>query len=127
LISLIECKDGDSTTDIICASLFFSVLRTALCGPEIPKEILHSSRGCVICPNGKMLLTDNNEQNLVILNNDGALDKEITCSPYPPRDVTLIDDSTVAVSTSGDVRIINICYNCYQWLHLLAASGLIRH
>jgi hypothetical protein len=27
---------------------------------------------------------------------------------YPPRDVTLIDDSTVAVSTFGDVRIINI-------------------
>jgi hypothetical protein len=75
---------------------------------KIPKEISHRSRGCVICPNGKMLFTDNNNQNLVILNNDGTLDKEITCSPYNSRDVTLIDDSTVAVSTSGDIRIINI-------------------
>jgi hypothetical protein len=31
LISLIECKVGGSTTDIICACLFFSVLITALC------------------------------------------------------------------------------------------------
>ena len=76
---------------------------------KIPKEISHKSRGCVICPNGKMLFTDNSsKQTLVILNNDGTLDKEITCSPYDPRDVTLIDDSTVAVSTSGDIRIINI-------------------
>jgi hypothetical protein len=75
---------------------------------KIPKEISHRSRGCVICPNGKMLFTDSINQKLVILNNDGTLDKEITCSPYHPRDVTLIDDSTVAVSTSGDIRIINI-------------------
>jgi hypothetical protein len=54
---------------------------------KIPKEISHSSRGCVICPNGKMLFTDNSsKQNLVILNNDGTLDKEITCSP--PRSLT---------------------------------------
>jgi hypothetical protein len=33
LISLIECKDGGSTTDIICACLLFSVLRTAVCEP----------------------------------------------------------------------------------------------
>jgi hypothetical protein len=76
---------------------------------KIPKEISHNSRGCVICPNGKMLFTDNSsKQKLVILNNDGSLDKEITCSPYYPHDVTLIDDSTVAVSTSGDIHIINI-------------------
>jgi hypothetical protein len=75
---------------------------------KIPKEPSHRSRGCVICPNGKMLFTDNNNQKLVILNNDGTLDKEITCSPYNSRDVTLIDDSNVAVSTSGDIRIINI-------------------
>jgi hypothetical protein len=76
---------------------------------KIPKEISHNSRGCVICPNGKMLFTDNSsKQKLVILNNDGTLDKEITCSPYYPHDVTLIDDSTVAVSTSGDIHIINI-------------------
>ena len=75
---------------------------------NIPKEISHRSRGCVICPNGKMLFTDISSKKLVILNNDGTLDKEITCSPHHPRDVTLIDDSTVAVSTSGDIRIINI-------------------
>jgi hypothetical protein len=94
LISLIECKVGGSTTDIICACLFFSVLITALCGPvsmatdpnvatlhsindikltlysniKIPKEIAHRSRGCVICPNGKMLFTDKSAMNLVILN-----------------------------------------------------------
>jgi hypothetical protein len=55
-----------------------------------------------------MLFTDKSSKKLVILNNDGTLDKEITCSPYSPRDVTLIDDSTVAVSTSGGIRIINI-------------------
>jgi hypothetical protein len=75
---------------------------------KIPKEISNSSRGCVICPNGKMLFTDRNSKRLVILNNDGKSDKEIKCSPYFSRDVTLIDDSTVAVSTSGDIRIINI-------------------
>ena len=61
-----------------------------------------------------MLFTHNNKQNLVILNNDGTLDKEITCSPYNSRDVTLIDDSNVAVSTSGDIRIINIDTKCTE-------------
>ena len=76
---------------------------------KIPPEISRVSRGCVICPNGKMLFTDNSSrQKLLILNNDDTLDKEITCSPYFSRDVTLIDDSTVAVSTSGGIRIINI-------------------
>ena len=76
---------------------------------KIPIEISHRSRGCVICPNGKMLYTDSSyNEKLTILNNDGTLDKEITCSPYPPCNVTLIDDSTVAVSTSSDIRIINI-------------------
>jgi hypothetical protein len=81
---------------------------------KIPTEISHRSRGCVICPNGKMLFTDNNNHKLVILNNDGTLDKEITCSPYNSHDVTLIDDSTVAVSTSGDIRIINIDTKCTE-------------
>jgi hypothetical protein len=76
---------------------------------KIPKEKPHGSRGCVICSNGKMLFTDNSyKHNIAILNNDGTFDKKITCSPYYTRDVTLIDDSTVAVSTSNDVRIINI-------------------
>jgi hypothetical protein len=77
---------------------------------NIPNEISTSSTGCVICPNGKMLFTDNNKSSkiLVILNNNGTLDKEITCSPHHPHDVTLIDYSTVAVSTGKDIRIINI-------------------
>jgi hypothetical protein len=75
---------------------------------NIPKEISNRSRGYVICPNGKMLFTDSSKQKRVILNNDGTLDKKITCSPYFSRDVTLIDDSTVAVSTAGDIHIINI-------------------
>ena len=76
---------------------------------KIPKEISHRSKGCVICSNGKMLFTENSSQhNIAILNNDGTLDRKITGSPYFSRDVTLIDDSIVAVSTSGDVRIINI-------------------
>jgi DNA-binding beta-propeller fold protein YncE len=81
---------------------------------KIPKEISHKSRGCVICPNGKMLFTDKSSKKLVILNNDGTLDKKIICSPHFSRDVTLIDDSIVAVSTSGDVRIINIDTKCTE-------------
>jgi hypothetical protein len=75
---------------------------------KIPTEILKRSSGCIICPNGKMLFTDQSSMRLVILNNDGTLDKEIKCSPYYSLDVTLIDDSTVALSTAGDIRIINI-------------------
>ena len=103
IISVVEPPSVHAINDIKL-SLYSNI--------NIPKEISNISRGCVICPNGKMLFTDNNNQNLVILNNDGTLDKEIKCSPYPPRDVTLIDDSTVAVSTSGDIRIINIDTRC---------------
>jgi hypothetical protein len=81
---------------------------------KIPKEISHIIRGCVICPNGKMLFTDRSSMKLVILNNDGTLDKKITCSPNYPYDVTFIDDSTVAVSTAGGVRIINIDTKCTE-------------
>jgi hypothetical protein len=97
---------------------------------KIPKQISRFSRGCVICPNGKMLFTDNiSKQNLVILNNGGTLDKEITCSPHHPRDVTLIDDSTVAVSTSGDVRIINIDTKCTERVIKITVScyGIAYH
>jgi hypothetical protein len=76
---------------------------------KIPKEISNKSKGCLICPKGKMIFTNHSsKQGLVILNNDGTFDKEITCSPHQSHDVTLIDDSTVAVSTSNDIRIINI-------------------
>ena len=73
---------------------------------NIPKEITTSGRRCLICSSGKMIFTDTSLKNKrVILNNDGTLNKEITCSPYYPRDVTfLIDVSTVAVSTSVDIQ-----------------------
>jgi DNA-binding beta-propeller fold protein YncE len=45
---------------------------------------------------------------LAILNKDGTLDKVITCSLGSPFDVTCLDDTTVAVSTSIDIEIINI-------------------
>jgi hypothetical protein len=56
---------------------------------------------------GKMIFTNNSsKQGLVILNNDGTFDKEIKCSPQQSHDLTFIDDSTVAVSTSNDIRVI---------------------
>jgi hypothetical protein len=44
---------------------------------------------------------------LVILNEDGTLDKELTCSRGNWLDVTCLDDTTVAV-TGNDIEIINI-------------------
>ena len=65
--------------------------------------------GCIVCPNGKMILVDcYNNNRLVILNNDGTLDKEIPCSLGSPLDVTYLDDRTVAVSTWNGIEIINI-------------------
>jgi hypothetical protein len=45
---------------------------------------------------------------LVILNGDGTLHTEITCSPSNPFDVTCLDDTTVAVSTIYGIEIIDI-------------------
>jgi len=66
--------------------------------------------GCIVCPNSKMIFVDYyyKNQRLVILNEDGTLDKEIACSLGRTADVTLIDDTTVAVSTSNGIKIINI-------------------
>ena len=69
-----------------------------------------------------MLFIDSTKQNLVILNNDGTLDKEIKCSPYYSLDVTLIDDSTVALSTSDDIRIINIDTKCTE--RVIKSTGM---
>jgi hypothetical protein len=44
----------------------------------------------------------------VILNEDGKLNKVITCSLNKPLDVTCLDDTTVAVSTYNGIEIINI-------------------
>ena len=65
--------------------------------------------GCIVCPNGKMILVDcYNNNRLVILNDDGTLDKEIPCLLGSPLDVTYLDDRTVAVSTWNGIEIINI-------------------
>jgi hypothetical protein len=64
--------------------------------------------GCIVCPNGKMIVVDNSyNKRLVTLNEDGTLDKEISCSYYP-FDVTCLDDTTVAVSTTNGIGIVNI-------------------
>jgi hypothetical protein len=53
-------------------------------------------RGCIAFPNGKMIFVDNSYNNkLLILNDDGTLDKEIRCSLGDPFDVTGLYDTTV--------------------------------
>jgi outer membrane protein assembly factor BamB len=66
--------------------------------------------GCIVMPNGKMIFVnyDYISQRLIILNEDGTLDNEITCLPMNSFDVTCLDDTTVAVSTSNGIEIINI-------------------
>jgi DNA-binding beta-propeller fold protein YncE len=65
--------------------------------------------GCIACPNGKMILVDCYcNGSLVILNDDGTLDKVIPFSMSYPFDVTYLDNRTVAVSTSNGIEIINI-------------------
>ena len=65
--------------------------------------------GCIVCPNGKLIFADWLHNNrLVILNDDGTLDKVITCSLGTHFDVTCLDDTNVAVSTNNGIEIINI-------------------
>jgi hypothetical protein len=59
--------------------------------------------GCIVCPNGKMIFLDYYNNRLVILNEDGTLDKEIPCSLSNPFDVACLDDTTVAVSTYSGI------------------------
>jgi len=56
-----------------------------------------------------MIFVDNSyNSRLVILNDDGILDKVIIYSLAYPFDVTCLDDTTVAVSTDNGVEIQNI-------------------
>ena len=65
--------------------------------------------GCIVFQNGKLIFVDWLHNNrLVILNDDGTLDKVITCSLGDPFDVTCLDDATVVVSTNNGIEIINI-------------------
>jgi DNA-binding beta-propeller fold protein YncE len=75
---------------------------------NIPKG-KYTTTGCIVCPNGKMILADcYSNKRLIILNDDGTLDKEIPCSMGFPFDVTYLDDRTVAVATNNGIEIINI-------------------
>jgi hypothetical protein len=75
---------------------------------NIPKG-KNTTTGCIVCPNGKMILADcYSNRRLVILNDDGTLDKVIPCSMGYPFDVTYLDDRTVAVATNNGIEIINI-------------------
>jgi DNA-binding beta-propeller fold protein YncE len=78
---------------------------------DIPKVKGNNAiTGCIVRPNGKMIFVnyDYISQRLIILNEDGTLDNEITCLPMNSFDVTCLDDTTVAVSTPNGIVIINI-------------------
>jgi DNA-binding beta-propeller fold protein YncE len=64
--------------------------------------------GCIVSPNGKIIFVDYYNRRLLILNEDGTLDNELTCLPMNSFDVTCLDDTTVAVSTGNGIEIINI-------------------
>ena len=65
--------------------------------------------GYIVCPNGKIIFVDwLHNSRLVILNDDGTLDKVITCSLGESCDITCLDDTTVAVSTNNCIDIISI-------------------
>jgi hypothetical protein len=64
--------------------------------------------GCTVCPNDKIIFVDYYNSRLVIIDEDGPLDKAISCSLGYPFDVTCLDDTTVAVSTYSGIEIINI-------------------
>jgi hypothetical protein len=64
--------------------------------------------GCIVCPNDTIIFVDYYNSRLVILDEDGPLDKVISCSLGYPFDVTCLDDTTVAVSTYSGIEIINI-------------------
>ena len=76
---------------------------------NIPKGIFNTCiTGCIVCPHGKMIVVDHGNKRLVTLNEDGTLDKEISCSPGYPFNIIYLDDTTVAVSTNIGIEIINI-------------------
>jgi hypothetical protein len=55
-----------------------------------------------------ILVVDSGNIGLVILNDDGTLDKVIPCSQSYLIDVTYLDDRIVAVSADNGIEIINI-------------------
>jgi DNA-binding beta-propeller fold protein YncE len=76
-------------------------------GPK-GKSIIYIT-GCIVCPNGKIILVDCYfNSRLLVLNDDDTLDKVIPCSMGYPFDVTYLDDRTIAVSADKVIKIINI-------------------
>ena len=78
---------------------------------NIPKGKYNNDiTGCIVCPNGKTIFVDYHytNQRFIILNDDGTLDKVITCPLSYLFHVTCLDDTTVAVSTHNGIEIINI-------------------
>ena len=76
---------------------------------DIPKgKNITNITGCIVSPNGKVILVDCcYNSKLVILNDDGTLDKVIPCSMSYLFDVAYLDDRTVAVSAYKGIEIIN--------------------
>jgi hypothetical protein len=85
LISLIECKDGGSTTDIICACLLFFVLRTALCEPV---SMATDPNVVIVDTKSKMLLS--------------MLHLILSCFRLPSSDKDSTNFSCFSTSTSID-------------------------
>ncbi|CAG2217401.1 TRIM2_3 [Mytilus edulis] len=66
-------------------------------------------RGITVLPNGKIILADSGKSKLFIVDNNGRLDKFISChTGTGPFDVTYIKDHEVAISTASGIQVINI-------------------
>lgn len=102
-------NEGWTGSDYVCYITSISTieltLHTTLTIPKGKGNI--DITGCIVSPNGKIIFVDCYYNNrLVILNIDGTFDKEISCSPSNPFDVTYLDDTTVAVPTHNGIEII---------------------
>ncbi|XP_063417726.1 uncharacterized protein LOC134700302 [Mytilus trossulus] len=67
-------------------------------------------RGITVLPDGKIILADSGRSKLFIVDNNGRLDKFISCrtAGTGPFNVTVIKDHEVAISTSSGIQIIDI-------------------
>ena len=101
IISVIQHPSVKSINDIKLT------LHTTINIPKVKGN--NAITGCIVSPNGKIIFVNYYPNpRLVILNEDGTLDKELTCLLGNPFDVTCLDDTTVAVSTYNGIEIINI-------------------
>jgi hypothetical protein len=107
IISLIDFTDGCCITDIICACTASIVLTTTDGGlvsiDTDPNVVIVDNTSCIFVLMVYLKLNCCRYSS----SEDGTLDKEIFCSHYP-FDVTCLDDTTVAVSTTNGIIIVNI-------------------